>query len=95
MQSTKRTALVIGVTGSIGREVAATLMGRGWQVRALHRNPAQAQVSIALPNSIQWVQGDAMQESDVGGGARGDAHRARGQPAKLPQLARTGSAHAG
>jgi nucleoside-diphosphate-sugar epimerase len=68
---TNQTALVIGVTGSIGREVAAVLMGRGWQVRALHRNPAQAVVTSALPQSIQWVKGDAMQMNDVIAAAHG------------------------
>jgi len=68
---TNQTALVIGVTGSIGREVAAVLMSRGWQVRALHRNPAQAVVTSALPQSIQWVKGDAMQMNDVIAAAHG------------------------
>jgi nucleoside-diphosphate-sugar epimerase len=68
---TNQTALVIGVTGSIGREVAAVLMNRGWQVRALHRNPAQAVVTSALPQSIQWVKGDAMQLNDVIAAAHG------------------------
>ncbi|HEY0800456.1 MAG TPA: NAD(P)H-binding protein [Steroidobacteraceae bacterium] len=71
MQITKRTALVIGMTGSIGREVAAALVTRGWHVRALHRNPAQAQVSNALPHSVHWVKGDAMQLNDVIEAARG------------------------
>ena len=68
---TNQTALVIGVTGSIGREVARVLMSRGWQVRALHRNPAQAVVTSALPQSIQWVKGDAMQMNDVIAAAHG------------------------
>jgi nucleoside-diphosphate-sugar epimerase len=69
MQSSNQTALVIGVTGSIGTEVAAALLSRGWQVRALHRNPAE--VVSALPTSINWVKGDAMQLNDVVEAARG------------------------
>jgi nucleoside-diphosphate-sugar epimerase len=71
MQTTQQTALVIGVTGSIGREVAAVLMSRGWQVRALHRNPAEAIATSALRQSVQWIKGDAMQLNDVVGAARG------------------------
>jgi nucleoside-diphosphate-sugar epimerase len=65
MRTSHPTALIIGITGCIGREVAAVLMNRGWQVRALHRNPAEAAASATLPESIQWVKGDAMQLSDV------------------------------
>ena len=71
MRTTQQTALVIGVTGSIGSEVAAVLVSRGWQVRALHRNPAAAAVTSALPQSVQWIKGDAMQLSDVLEAARG------------------------
>jgi nucleoside-diphosphate-sugar epimerase len=71
MQSATRTALVIGITGSIGREVAQALLRRGWQVRALHRDPAAARMSNAPPNSVHWIKGDAMQSSDVVAAARG------------------------
>jgi len=71
MRTTQQTALVIGVTGSIGSEVAAVLVSRGWQVRALHRNPSAAAVTSALPQSVQWIKGDAMQLSDVLEAARG------------------------
>jgi nucleoside-diphosphate-sugar epimerase len=71
MQNTYRVALVIGITGSLGREVAAALMGRGWEVRALHRNPDAALKSLSLPKTVQWVKGDAMQLNDVIDAARG------------------------
>jgi nucleoside-diphosphate-sugar epimerase len=71
MHSAARTALVIGITGSIGREVAQALLRRGWQVRALHRDPAAARISATLPNSVEWIKGDAMQSSDVVAAARG------------------------
>jgi nucleoside-diphosphate-sugar epimerase len=71
MRTTQQTALVIGVTGSIGSEVAAVLVSRGWQVRALHRNPAAAVLASALPQSVQWIKGDAMQLNDVVAAARG------------------------
>src|ERR1700733_3390714 len=71
MRTTQQTALIIGVTGSIGSEVAAVLVSRGWQVRALHRNPAAAVGAGALPQSVHWIKGDAMQLSDVLEAARG------------------------
>ena len=71
MNATTRTALVIGITGSIGREVAEALLRRGWQVRALHRDPSAARIAGSLPSSVQWVKGDAMQSSDVVEAARG------------------------
>jgi nucleoside-diphosphate-sugar epimerase len=69
MDSSNRTALVIGITGSLGREAAAALVRRGWQVKALHRDPATAAAGVLLP--VQWVKGDAMQMNDVVEAARG------------------------
>ena len=69
MQNTTRTALILGVTGSIGREAAAAFLRRGWQVRALHRNPELAAASVALP--VQWVKGDAMDLNQMVEAARG------------------------
>jgi len=62
------TALVLGITGGIGGEVARTLLRRGWHVRALHRNPA----SVSLPEAkVEWVRGDAMKREDVVAAAQG------------------------
>jgi nucleoside-diphosphate-sugar epimerase len=72
MQSNNQTALLIGITGSAGREIAAALMNHGWQVRAMHRDPEAAAGSISL-KSIQWIKGDAMQMSDVIQAAHGAA----------------------
>jgi nucleoside-diphosphate-sugar epimerase len=71
MRSGTPTALVIGITGSIGREIAGALLRRGWQVRALHRDPSAASISGPIANSVQWVKGDAMQSSDVVQAAHG------------------------
>ena len=68
-----RLALVIGATGGIGSEVTLALLGRGWRVRALHRDPAQAALSHGDLGRIEWVAGDAMQEADVKEAARGTA----------------------
>jgi nucleoside-diphosphate-sugar epimerase len=69
MQNTTRTALVIGATGSLGREAAAALLRRGWQVRALHRDPGKAAAAGSLP--VQWRKGDAMNLNDVVEAAQG------------------------
>jgi len=46
--------LVIGGTGTVGREVVSQLPAKGAQVRALVRNPKAAQ----LPPQVEVVQGD-------------------------------------
>lgn len=67
MQTTK-TVLVLGATGGIGGEVARQLHAAGWQVKALHRDAAKA---AATQRDFTWVQGDAMQRTDVVRAARG------------------------
>jgi nucleoside-diphosphate-sugar epimerase len=62
---TRRTALVIGATGGIGGEVAKALIARGWRVRALVRQPADARRRAAWVGPIEWIAGDAMNEADV------------------------------
>src|SRR5947208_6405771 len=46
--------LVIGATGTIGREVVSQLAATGAQVRALTRNPGAAR----LPPHVEVVRGD-------------------------------------
>ncbi|MGR6330359.1 NAD-dependent epimerase/dehydratase family protein [Sphingomonas sp. XXL09] len=61
-------ALVIGATGGIGGEVAHVLLQRGWEVRALHRDPARAASSNP---ALHWLEGDAMDRSAVVKAAEG------------------------
>jgi nucleoside-diphosphate-sugar epimerase len=61
-------ALVIGATGGIGGEVARALLARGWEVRALHREPTRA--APGNPG-LTWVQGDAMEEASVDRASQG------------------------
>jgi nucleoside-diphosphate-sugar epimerase len=68
---TSRTALVIGVTGSFGGHAAQALIKRGWRVRALARDPAQALQRAGARTPIDWVKGDAMIEADVVAAAEG------------------------
>ena len=66
-----RIALVIGATGGIGGETARALIRGGWQVRALHRDPAKAMSGSAELGAIEWRRGDAMNAADVVAAARG------------------------
>lgn len=60
--------LVLGATGGIGGEVARQLFAKGWQVIALTREVDKAR----RPSSnFTWVQGDAMNRSDVLAAAKG------------------------
>ncbi|SDA36390.1 Nucleoside-diphosphate-sugar epimerase [Sphingomonas sp. NFR15] len=61
-------ALVIGATGGIGGEVARALHARGWEVRALHRDPSRA--SQSNPD-LHWTAGDAMDQASVQRAAAG------------------------
>ena len=71
MQPSPKTALVIGATGSIGGEVAAALLARGWRVRGLNRDPARAARDAVGLEAITWVKGDAMVPADVLAAAEG------------------------
>ncbi|HEY2533291.1 MAG TPA: NAD(P)H-binding protein [Xanthobacteraceae bacterium] len=63
-----RTALVLGASGGIGGEVVRCLLARGWEVRALHRDPDRLSASRKIPGLI-WQRGDAMVASDVAAAA--------------------------
>jgi nucleoside-diphosphate-sugar epimerase len=64
-------ALVLGITGGIGGEVARVLVQRGWHVQALHRNPAALQLPVELRGHVEIVRGDSMQRRDVVAAATG------------------------
>ncbi|MGN6776460.1 SDR family oxidoreductase [Rhizobium sp.] len=66
-ESTK-TALILGATGGIGGAVAEGLALRGWRIRALNRNAAEA---ARRQPEFDWFQGDAMQADDVLKAAQG------------------------
>src|SRR5206468_2456858 len=65
-----RAALILGATGGIGGEMAAALSRHGWQIKALHRNPAQAGGRSTQPG-MRWIQGDALNPRDVINAAQG------------------------
>ncbi|RDS87110.1 SDR family oxidoreductase [Pseudomonas fluorescens] len=60
--------LVLGATGGIGGEVARQLFAKGWQVIALTREVDKAR---RHSSNFTWVQGDAMNRSDVLAAAKG------------------------
>ncbi len=60
-----RTALVLGATGGVGSAVARTMLGRGWRVNALVRDPTRAAAAWGSPAAPAWQAGDAMNRSDV------------------------------
>lgn len=70
IQKTQKTALVLGATGGAGGAVTRVLLGRGWRIRALNRNPQQAQRDRPIAG-VTWVQGDAMQSDSVVAAADG------------------------
>ncbi|HSN26416.1 MAG TPA: NAD(P)H-binding protein [Kofleriaceae bacterium] len=65
---TNTTVLVLGATGGIGGEVARTLHARGWTIRALSRNAAEA---ARKEPRFEWRQGDALVAADVLAAAQG------------------------
>jgi nucleoside-diphosphate-sugar epimerase len=68
--TTNRTALVLGATGGIGGEVAKLLLARGWDVRALHRNP-DTLPAARTASGLRWLRGDAMSATNVTEAASG------------------------
>jgi nucleoside-diphosphate-sugar epimerase len=65
-----QTALILGATGGIGAEMAKLLLTRGWNVRALHRNPDALPAGRRMPGA-EWLRGDAMSAADVARAAAG------------------------
>ncbi len=51
-----KTCLVLGATGFIGGHIAREAVARGWQVRALRRNPVS--VGAIGDVDVEWVDGD-------------------------------------
>lgn len=71
--SSSRIALVLGVTGGLGRALAVALHGRGYSIRALSRDPAKAAASARLPFAVDWRRGDALDRGAVLRAAAGAA----------------------
>src|SRR6185437_13441072 len=59
-----KTALILGATGGVGGALTEVLLGRGWSIKALTRDPTRA--AAGRDPAIQWMQGDAMDRAAVG-----------------------------
>jgi uncharacterized protein YbjT (DUF2867 family) len=57
-QNAERLILVCGATGSQGGAVAQSLLGRGFQVRALTRDPKKPEAQALAEGRAEVVQGD-------------------------------------
>lgn len=57
------TALILGLTGSIGGAIAQALADRGWNIRALSRRPAGRRPGF--PFAVDWRSGDALDAASV------------------------------
>jgi uncharacterized protein YbjT (DUF2867 family) len=62
------TVLVVGATGSIGKEVTMALLARGATVRALVRSPERA---LALPSGVEPVIGDLRDAASIAAALNG------------------------
>lgn len=71
MSNKEKLAMVIGATGSFGGGVTRELLRRGWSVRALVRDVAQAREALAEYPQIEFFEGDALIADDVARAARG------------------------
>ena len=60
------TALILGITGGIGGEMAAGFLRSGWTVRGLARDPAKRPIE-----GVEMIAGDAMRAEDVRAAAEG------------------------
>ncbi len=64
-----KTCLVLGATGFIGGHIAREAAARGWQVRALRRNPTAVGAIGDVP--VEWVSGDLSNRSSLVEAMRG------------------------
>jgi nucleoside-diphosphate-sugar epimerase len=62
---TKKTALVIGATGSFGGAVMCEMLERGWEIRAMVRNVEKARERIGERAGLEFVAGDALKLRDM------------------------------
>src|SRR5512135_1907528 len=58
-----KTCLVLGATGFIGGHIAREAAARGWQVRALRRDPNSVGAIGDVP--VEWISGDLSNRSSL------------------------------
>jgi uncharacterized protein YbjT (DUF2867 family) len=59
--------LIVGATGGLGQDVVAEALARGYETRALVRNPEHS----ALPANVEIVRGDVLDPSSLTDAVRG------------------------
>ena len=64
-----KTCLVLGATGFIGGHIAREAAARGWQVRALRRDPTS--IGAIGDVNLQWLSGDLNRRSSLVAAMRG------------------------
>ncbi len=64
-QNAQRLILVCGATGNQGGAVARSLLDRGFQVRALTRDPQKSEAQALAEGGAEVVQGDMEDRSDM------------------------------
>jgi uncharacterized protein YbjT (DUF2867 family) len=64
-QNAERLILVCGATGNQGGAVARSLLDRGFQVRALTRDPQKPEAQALVEGAAEVVQGDMEDRSDM------------------------------
>lgn len=66
------TDLVIGATGTVGRQIVRLLVARGRRIRAVSREASRREVLSGIPASqIEWIDGDALDYSFVSDACQG------------------------
>ena len=56
-------ALVTGAAGLVGSHIVERLLADGWRVRAMVRSPDSARRAGAVPDAVELVQGDVLDEA--------------------------------
>lgn len=56
-------ALITGATGLLGSHIVERLLADGWRVRALVRSPDACRRAGALPESVELLKGDVLDEA--------------------------------
>ena len=71
MTNNNRKVLVTGATGKQGGSVARHMLGKGWNLVALTRDPKSKAAKALLEKGVEVVQGDMEDASSLDGALRG------------------------
>jgi uncharacterized protein YbjT (DUF2867 family) len=71
MTNNKRKVLITGATGKQGGSVVRHMLGKGWSLAALTRDPKSRAAQALVQNGVEVVQGDMEDASSLDGCLRG------------------------